>query len=43
MTDRSENKLRMRKFDPLRPFKIIPMNGREARESGLRLKASIAL
>ena len=26
-------------IDPLLPFKIGPMNGREARESGLRLKA----
>jgi hypothetical protein len=25
----------MRKFDPLLPFKIVPMNGRKARESGL--------
>jgi hypothetical protein len=28
--------------DPLLPFKIGPMNGREARESGLRLKAWVA-
>jgi hypothetical protein len=26
-------------FDPLLPFKVGPMNGREARRSGLRLKA----
>ncbi len=29
-------------FDPLLPFKIGPTNGRKARESGLRLKASVA-
>ena len=29
-------------LDPLLPFKVDPMNGREARESGLRLKASVA-
>ena len=28
--------------DPELPFKIGPMNGREARESGLRLKAWVA-
>jgi hypothetical protein len=27
------------RLDPLLPFKIVPMNGRKARESGLRLKA----
>ena len=32
----------MRKFDPERAFKIGPMNGREGRGSGLRLKASAA-
>jgi hypothetical protein len=30
------------KIDPLLPFRIGPMNGREARESGLRPKASVA-
>jgi hypothetical protein len=29
----------MGKFDPLLPFEIGPTNGREARESGLRLNA----
>ena len=29
-------------LDPLLPFHIGPMNGREALESGLRLKASVA-
>jgi hypothetical protein len=29
-------------IDPLLPFKIGLVNGREARESGLRLKASVA-
>jgi hypothetical protein len=29
-------------LDPLLPFKVGPMNGREARQSGLRLKAYIA-
>ena len=29
-------------IDPLLLFKVDPMNGREARESGLRLNASIA-
>jgi hypothetical protein len=29
-------------LDPLLPFKIGRMNGREARESGLWLKASVA-
>jgi hypothetical protein len=33
---------RMEGFDPLRTFKIGPMNGRKARESGLWLKASVA-
>ena len=28
--------------DPFLPFRIVPMNGCEARESGLRLKASVA-
>jgi hypothetical protein len=35
-------KLRMRKFDPLLPFKIGPVNGQKARESGLWLKAWVA-
>jgi hypothetical protein len=30
--------LRTGQIDPLVPFKIRPINGREARESGLRLK-----
>jgi hypothetical protein len=29
-------------IDPKLPFKISPVNGREARKSGLRLKASVA-
>jgi hypothetical protein len=29
-------------LDPLQTFKIGPMNERKARESGLRLKASVA-
>ena len=33
---------RTSEFDPLLPFKIGPANGREAPESGLRLKASVA-
>jgi hypothetical protein len=32
----------MAQFDPELTFKIDPMNGREAEESGLRLKASVA-
>jgi len=32
----------MSQIDPELPFKIGPMDGREARESGLRLKAWIA-
>ena len=31
----------MANFDPLLPFKIGPTNGREARESGLRLKRGL--
>jgi hypothetical protein len=33
---------RLAEIDPFLPFKIGSMNGREARESGLRLKASVA-
>ena len=29
-------------LDPLLPFEVGPVNGRKARESGLRLKASVA-
>ena len=36
MTGRSRALPRTRQFDPLLPFTIGPMNGREARESGLR-------
>jgi hypothetical protein len=30
-------------FDPELPFNVGPMNGREAQQSGLRLKALVAL
>jgi hypothetical protein len=36
-TDRSDNGLRTRKFDPEQAFKIGLTNGRDRRESGLRL------
>jgi hypothetical protein len=42
MTDRSENKLRMRMFDPKYALKMDPMNGRCAAECGRRRDEEIA-
>jgi len=39
---RGQNPISWTGFDPLLPFKIGPMNGRKARESGPRLKAWVA-
>jgi hypothetical protein len=39
---RSQTVRRTGQVDPELPYEIGPVNGREARESGLRLKASVA-